>query len=177
MAKGCKKCSAGVYGIDDAPYMEIAGAVLGGVLTGKVDEMATQNEDGTPKDNYFANNPTIKNVAYLAGGIGITAFIPGGLDPAMRKTLTGVGMGVATYAGYQLVQEFMKPDSVSGLVWKPPTNINGLRTLPGNYGIAPTNIAGINYQGSNYAQENTMKAAENYSSAMKMPLNGLVRAL
>ena len=174
MAK-CKKCTSksGVHGLEDAPYMEIASAVVGGVVMGKIDELATTNADGTMKDNYFANNPTIKNAAYLAAGIALTAFMPG-------EYAKGAGIGIATYSGYQLVQEFMKPAAVSGLTWKPPTNIagvNGLRTLPGNYGIAPTNIAGIYDVGSNVQQSRTMQQAQKYDQAMKTPISGLVRAL
>ena len=176
MAK-CKSCSKknGVYGIEDAKYTAIAAAVVGAVLTGKIDEAATINADGTMKDNYFANNPTAKNAAYLAGAIAISAFMPG-------EMYQGAAMGVASYAGYQLVQEMMKPDTpvVAGLAFRPPTNIAGvhgqngrLRHLPGNYGIAPSLVASVDtpYEASNINRSQVMQEARKYNQAMKTPVS------
>jgi hypothetical protein len=170
--KTCKTCAAsgGVYGFDNAPYMEIASAVAGAVVLGKVDEMVTTEDDGTAKDNYFANNPTIKNVAYVAAGVAMTALLPG-------EMYKGVGIGMAAYGGYALVTDLMKTDAVSGingLKFVPPRNIaavNGLRTLTGNYGVAPGLIAG--YEGSNYAKEQVIDSTRRYDEAEQTPINGL----
>jgi len=175
----CKKCasSQGVYGFEDAPYMEIASAVVGAIVSGKVDEMITTDATGATKDNYLTNNPNIKSAAFLAAGIGLTAFMKG-------EMYKGAGIGLATYGAYQLYQTAMAP-AVTGLSFMPPRNIAGvngmIRTLPGNYGIAQPNIGSV--QGSNYG-ESDLYAAQKYNSAKNSPVQpdrmkvgNLVRAL
>jgi hypothetical protein len=148
--KKCKKCSSksSVNGIEDIKYMTVAAAIIGGYATGMADKTATKNADGTAKDNYLANNPTVKNVLYLAAGLGVMAYLPGEMGE-------GLGAGIATYAGYQLIEGFMTkdPDAVNGMTFVPPRNIYGLQQYPGDYGIAPTNIYGTGIYdnvGNNY---------------------------
>jgi hypothetical protein len=159
----CKKCTAksGVYGIEDAAYIEVASAVVGATVMGRVDQMATQDEAGAPRDNFLANNPMAKNALYVAAGLGITAFMQG-------EMYKGLGIGVAAYGGYNLVEGFLQPDTtttVNGLKFMPPRNIagvHGLRTLPGNYGVAPSIVAGVN---------SDLSSAEKYNAAMKTPID------
>ena len=166
----CKKCASRqpvvVAGFEDAPYTEIATAVVTAYASDYVSNMLTHDADGVPKEGFLTDNPMVKNALFIAGGIGLSAFMKG-------KAYQGAGIGMATYGGFQLIQELMKeaPDTgVTGLRWQPPTNIagmsGGVRTLQGNYGIAPNIVAG--YGGSNYAEE------EFYE---KQEVAGLVRAL
>lgn len=185
----CKSCSGGgVNGIEDAKYTAVAAAVVGAVITGRIDQAITTNADGTKKVNFLADNPMAKNAAFIAAGLAITAFMPG-------EMYAGLGIGWAAYGGYNLVEELMKKDDVVagvyGLKMRPPTNIagvhgqqNGLRTLPGNYGISPSLIAGVNcnnYQGSNYAQQQAMNVAQKMAVPEKvksrMPLGDLTIGL
>lgn len=176
----CKKCTASqnVNGFEDAPYMEIASAVVGAIVTGQVDKMITTTDTGTTKDNYLANNPNIKNAAFLAAGVTLTAFMKG-------EMYKGAGIGLATYGAYKLYETAMSNAGVSGLAFMPPRNIAGvngmIRTLPGNYGVAQPNIG--SFQGSNYA-ESDLYAAQKYNSAKNSPVQpdrmkvgNLVRAL
>jgi len=161
MAK-CKSCASKshqVYGFEDAPYIEIAAAVVSNYAAGKVDEMLTTDETGAPKPGFLTDNPMVKNAAFIVAGVGLTAFMKG-------EMYKGAGIGLAAYGGMELITGLMKPATVTGLRWQPPQNIAGMRTLPGNYGIAPNLVAG--YQGSNYAQEELFE---------KTAVSGLVRAL
>jgi len=164
----CKKCASKrpitVAGFEDAPYTEIATAVVSAYATDYVSNMLTHEADGTPKEGFLTDNPLVKNALFVAGGIGLSAFMKG-------KAYMGAGIGMATYGGFQLIQELMKEEApttqgVNGLRWQPPTNIAGLRTLQGNYGIAPNIVSG--YSGSNYAEEDFYE---------KQEVAGLVRAL
>ena len=170
MAK-CKTCAtrrpSQVAGFQDVPYTELAAAVVTSYAAGKVDTMLTQESDGTARTGFLVDNPMARNGLFLAAGVGVLAYLKG-------EMYKGAGIGLATYGGYQLIQGLMTPadDSaaVTGLTWMPPQNIaglnDGLRTLPGNYGIAPDIVAG--YQGSNYAQEDVES---------QMEVSGLTRAL
>jgi len=167
MAK-CRTCAskqpATVMGFEDAPYIEIASAVAGAYASSYVGNMLTNNSDGTPKEGFLVDNPMVKSALFIGAGIGLTAFMKGDM-------YKGAGIGMATYGGFELITELMKPadDAVTGLRWQPPTNIagmnDGFRTLDGNYGIAPNIVAG--YEGSNYAEEEMEQQS----------LAGLVRAL
>lgn len=165
MAK-CKSCvqkrNQAVYGFEDAPYIEIVSAVVSNYAAKKLDEMLTTDESGAPKEGFLTDNPMVKNAGYLAIGVGLTAFMKG-------EMYKGAGIGLAVYGGMELINSLMNP-AVTGLRWQPPQNIAGLRTLPGNYGIAPNLVAGheSGYQGSNYAQEELYE---------KTAVQGLVRAL
>ena len=176
----CKKCTSnqGVYGFEDAPYMEIASAVVGAIVTGQVDKMITTTDTGAAKDNYLTNNPNIKNAAFVAAGVTLTAFMKG-------EMYKGAGIGLATYGAYKLYETAMSTAGVSGLAFMPPRNIAGvngmIRTLPGNYGVAQPNIG--SFKGSNYA-ESDLYAAQKYNSAKSSPVEpdrmtvgNLVRAL
>jgi hypothetical protein len=143
MAKKCKTCANdGVYGIEDAKYIEVASAVVGAFVSGKVDEMIVNDADGVPKDNYFSNNPTVKNAAFVVAGVALTAFMPG-------EMALGAGIGMATYGGYNLITELMNKDAtVSGLTYRRSGNIASIenRMQKDALGLRPANIA---YQGSN----------------------------
>jgi hypothetical protein len=150
MATKCKTCAnGGVYGFDNAPYIETISAIIGAVVTGKVDEMIVMETDGTAKDNYLANNPTIKDAAGVAAGVALTALVPG--EMAM-----GGGIGIATYFGYNLVTKLMnKEPSVTGLTtYRRPGNIASIhnRTSPNNLGLNPANIT------STYSPSNNERA-------------------
>ena len=168
MAK-CKTCATrrpvNVAGFEDAPYTEIASAVVSAYATDYVSTMLTSNSDGTPKEGFLVDNPMVKNALFVGAGIGLSAFMKG-------KAYMGAGIGMATYGGFKLIEELMTKEepTVTGLRWSPPTNIagmsnSGLRHLDGNYGIAPNVVAGY---GSNYAEEEMMEKTE---------VSGLVRAL
>jgi|TARA_R110000824_G_C15231140_1_gene678583 hypothetical protein len=169
MAK-CRTCAtkrpSQVAGFQDVPYTEVAAAVVTSYAAGKVDTMLTTESDGTAKTGFLVDNPMARNGLFLAAGVGVLAYLKG-------EMYKGAGIGLATYGGYQLIQGLMTPKdaTVTGLRWVPPTNIaglnDGLRTLPGNYGVAPDLVAG--YQGSNYAQEEFEES--------QMAVSGLTRAL
>lgn len=172
MAK-CKTCAtkrpATVTGFEDVPYVELATAVVSSYAAGKVDTMLQQEADGTAKTGFLVDNPMARNGLFLAAGVGILAYMKG-------EMYKGAGIGLATYGGYQLIDSLMTPadttsSSVQGLTWMPPQNIaglnDGLRHLPGNYGVAPNIVAG--YQGSNYAQSDFEES--------QMEVSGLTRAL
>ena len=169
MAK-CKTCAtkrpAMVTGFNDVPYVELATAVVSSYAAGKVDTMLQQEADGTARTGFLVDNPMARNGLFLAAGVGILAYMKG-------EMYKGAGIGLATYGGYQLIETLMTPadaSGVSGLTFLPPQNIaglnDGLRHLPGNYGVAPDLVAG--YQGSNYAQEDFEES---------MSVSGLTRAL
>lgn len=168
----CKKCASKqpvtVLGFEDAPYIEIASAVVSAYASDYVSNMLTSESDGTPKEGFLVDNPMVKNALFIGAGVGLAAFMKG-------KAYQGAGIGMATYGGFMLIQELMKEEpagsgGLHGLRWSPPQNIagmnDGLRTLQGNYGIAPDLVAG--YGGSNYAEEDFYE---------KQEISGLVRAL
>jgi len=169
----CKKCASRqpvtVAGFEDTPYVEIASAVVSAYASDYVSNMLTHDADGVEKEGFLTDNPMVKNALFIAGGIGLSAFMKG-------EMYKGAGIGMATYGGFQLIQELMKEEpattqGVNGLRWQPPTNIagmsgGGMRTLQGNYGVAPNIVAG--YGGSNYAEEDFYE---------KQEVAGLVRAL
>ena len=170
MAK-CKTCATkrpvSVTGFEDVPYVELATAVVSSYAAGKVDTMLQQEADGTPRTGFLVDNPMARNGLFLAAGVGILAYMKG-------EMYKGAGIGLATYGGYQLIDSLMTPatttSSVQGLTFMPPQNIaglnDGLRHLPGNYGVAPNIVAG--YQGSNYAETDFEES---------MSVSGLTRAL
>lgn len=175
MGKKCRTCSksAQVYGIEDAPYMEIATITASAYGTSYIDKMLTTNADGTPKtEGMFVEQPMLRKALFVAGGVGLTAFMKGDL-------YKNVGVGMASYGLLGVVESLMQPastSSVTGLKWQPPTNIAGLRQLSGNYGVAPSIVAGTHdmagYHGSNYkGQEIEEMFAE------RQEVSGLVRAL
>lgn len=140
----CKSCSksAGVYGVDDIPYTTIGAAIASALVTAKLDIAVTENADGTPKDNFLAKSPTMKNALYLIGGALLTS-----MDGEMYQ---GAGVGMATYGGFNLVQGLMEqystPTGVGSLQFIPPSSIGklpGQYTIPGNAGTAPS-ILGLN---------------------------------
>lgn len=170
MAK-CRTCAtkrpSQVAGFQDVPYVELASAVVASYVAGKADTMITTEADGTARTGFLVDNPMARNALFLGAGVGVLAFLKG-------EMYKGAGIGLATYGGYQLISGLMTPDTTSavqGLTWVPPQNIaglhDGLRQLPGNYGVAPNIVAG--YQGSNYAQEDFEES--------QMAVSGLTRAL
>lgn len=157
----CKTCrqNAGVYGMEDIPYTEIASAIVAAIATAQIDKAVTTNADGTAKDNFLANNPMMKNALYLVGGGLLTS-----MDGEMYK---GAGVGMATYGGFNLVQGLMEqymPTSstsgVQGLQFVPPSRMVGqipaqklgLYSIPGNSGVAPSIIGQHPQQKVNIAQ-------------------------
>lgn len=178
MAKKCRTCSksAQIYGLEDAPYMEIATVTASAYGTAYIDKMLTTNSDGTPKtEGMFVEQPLLRKALFVAGGVGLTAFMKGDL-------YKNVGVGMATYGLYGVVESLMQPStsSVTGLTFQPPTNIAGLRTLTGNYGVAPSIVAGhgmygqhdMGYTGSDHRGE---EVSEMF--AERQEVSGLVRAL
>jgi hypothetical protein len=178
MARKCKTCSksASVYGFEDAPYMEIAYVTAGAYATSYVEKFLTTNADGTSKtEGMLVEQPMLRKGLFVAGGVGLSAFVQG-------DVYKNLGVGMATYGLYGLVEELMKPKdqttSVTGLKFVPPQNIAGLRTLTGNYGIAPSIVAGqhVGYHGA----EHRANGMHDYSEEMfaeKQEVSGLVRAL
>ena len=171
MAK-CKTCAtkrpASVSGFEDVPYVELASAVVSSYAAGQVDKFLTTEADGTAKTGLLADNSMARNGLMVAAGVSMLAFMQG-------EMFKGAGIGLATYGGYNFIQDLMTPatttSSVTGLTFMPPQNIaglnDGLRHLPGNYGVAPSIVAG--YEGSNYAQEEFEES--------QMAVSGLTRAL
>ena len=144
MGKKCKSCS-GVSGIESIPYMSMAGAIGASIVAEKIDKALTTNADGTPKTNadgtpaYLAANPKIKNAAFLAAGAAATMYADG------NEIITGLGLGLAVWGGYNLASSMMTPAATSGLGYVPPSQIAGVRNIPGAYGFSPATVG-------NYAQ-------------------------
>jgi len=172
MAK-CRSCAtsrnAQVTGFEDVPYVELASAVVAGYGASKIDTMITENADGTAKEGFLVDNPMARNALFIGAGVGIMAYMKGDM-------YKGAGIGMASYGGLKLIEGLMTPadptvTGVNGLKWSPPSNIAGLRSLPGNYGVAPSLVAGTgrSYAGSNYEQD---MFEESHSA-----VSGLVRAL
>ncbi len=167
MSKRCRTCaskkSPQVMGFEDAPYVEIAAAVVTNYAASKVDEMLTTDETGAPKPGFLTDNPMIKNAMYIGAGVALTAFMQG-------EMYKGAGIGLAAYGGMELIKGLMTDTTtgVTGLMWQPPQNIAGLRQVPGNYGVSPSIVAGTDYEASNYAKEEIIE---------KQAVSGLVRAM
>ena len=171
MAK-CRSCAtsrnAQVTGFEDVPYVELASAVVAGYGASKIDTMLTENPDGTAKVGFLVDNPMARNAMFIGAGVGMMAYLKG-------EMYKGAGIGMASYGGLKLIEGLMTPATpvVAGLRWSPPQNIagmhSGMRTLPGNYGVAPNIVAGTDtYQGSNYEQD--------MFEDSQMAVSGLVRA-
>lgn len=154
MAKPCKKCSqsAKVSGMEDVPYMEMIAATVTAVAANKVDDMLTKNADGTAKTGFLVDNPMVKNLLFVAAGVGLTSY----MDDEISK---GVGIGAVTYGGYAIIMELMAKmyppqtppvNGVYGMMAVPPQNIGSVspmnaapRLVTGNYGVSPSIIDGM----------------------------------
>lgn len=142
----CKSCKndAGVSGMDDIPTIEIASAIAAAIATNQIDKAVSLDENGTPKDNFFAKNPMAKNAAYVAAGIFLTT-----MEGEIYK---GAGVGMATYGGYNIVNGFLEKPAASGIygsqsTFIPPQHISGTfgPSSSSAYGIIPS-ILGNQYQ-------------------------------
>jgi len=139
MAKKCKSCAknAQVNGFEDAPYMEIAAAAVGGYAAGMLDNFLSKNADGTPKTGMVAESVMTRNALIAAAGVALTVY----MKDDMGK---GAGIGLTTYAFYQIIASYMTPDTtvagMNGMAYIPNQQIMGFNTLPGNYGYAQPNI-------------------------------------
>lgn len=132
MAKKCKSCQkAAVGGFEDAPYTEIAAAIVGGYGAGMIDNFLKKNADGTAKTGMLAENDMARNGLLIAAGVALTAYMK---DDVSK----GVGIGLATYGGYQIIYSYMNaPTTVAGMngmPYMPLQSIAGYNDLPGSYG-------------------------------------------
>lgn len=122
MAKKCKSCSASVDGfsMENIKFGLIGAAVAGALVTDQANKMITQNADGTPKTTgYFVENPKAKDAALLLAGAGITMLSDG------NEMITGLGVGVAVFGGYNLVKSMMTPTTTAGIGYIAPAQIQG----------------------------------------------------
>ena len=150
----CKTCSkkGSVSGIEDAPYMLVVGSIGAALVADKIDEMATKNADGTPKaDSYLYKNPKIKNVLFVAAGVGATMYAGG------NEAIVGAGVGLAVWGGYNLVKGMMTPATTAGLGYIQPASLGAVH-VPGNAGFSPSNIGRMNIP--KYQQQPMYQEAE-----------------
>lgn len=135
--KKCSKCSkkSSVNGLEDAPFTEMASAVVGGYAAGMVDNYLKFNSDGTPKTGMLAESAYTRNALIAAAGIALAAYMK---DDVSK----GAGIGLVTYAGYQIIYDLMNSQStgVAGMMMLPPQNINGFNTTTGAYGYTQPSI-------------------------------------
>lgn len=153
MAKKCSACSkkAAVGGFEDAPYTEIASAIVAGYAAGYVDKMLVTNPDGTAKTTgMLVENPPARAALFIAAGVALTAY----MKDEMSK---GAGIGLATYGGYQLIDYYMQQNAAANgvnYVYANNQNINGNNpglkipghNSPGSYGYAQSNINSVENQ-------------------------------
>lgn len=126
----CKTCSGEVGAMDfgNIKFALVAAAVAGAIITDKGNQMLTKNADGSPKTTgYLVENPKVKDGLYLAGGALATMLSDG------NEWITGLGVGVAVYGGFNLVKSMMTPATNAGIGYIPPQQIAGY--------IPPNNIA------------------------------------
>lgn len=131
MAK-CKTCSGevGAMDIGNIKFALIASAVAGSLVADQANKMVTKNPDGTPKTTgYLVENPKVKDGLYVAGGALATMMADG------NEWITGLGVGIAIYGGYNLVKSMMAPAGTAGIGYIPPGNMAGLPYMQ------PNNIA------------------------------------
>lgn len=126
----CKTCSGEVGAMDmgNIKFALIASAVAGSLVADQANKMVTKNADGTPKTTgYLVENPKMKDALGVAGGALATMMADG------NEYITGLGVGVAIYFGYNLVKSMMTPAATAGIGYIPPQQIAGY--------IPPNNIA------------------------------------
>lgn len=122
MGKKCKSCSAAVDGfsVENINFALIGSAVAGALVTDKVDQFIKKNPDGTPKTTgYFVENPKAKDAAILAAGVLTTMMSDG------NQMVTGLGVGVAVFGGFNLIKSMMTPAAAAGIGYIAPQQIAG----------------------------------------------------